>query len=78
MFAASSAHSSADGYFRAFDRNATFCTSPFIVVPKVRPKPPSALKKAGHHLLAIGAVGQRAQIVERRLIELDGLAVARA
>ena len=33
-------------------------------------------EKRRHHLLAVGAIGQRAQIAERRLIELDGAAVA--
>ena len=42
----SSDHSSADAYFRAFDRNATFWTSPFIVVPNVRLKLPSDVKNA--------------------------------
>ena len=34
------------------------------------------LEERRHHLLAVGAIGQRAQIAERRLIELDGAAVA--
>jgi hypothetical protein len=30
-----------DSYFRALAKNNTFCTSAFIVVPKVRLNPPS-------------------------------------
>ena len=71
MFGPSSADSSADGYFRAFAKNSTFCTSPFIVVPKVRLNAAERCEERRHHLLAIGAVGQRAQVAERRLIELD-------
>ena len=46
MFGPSSCDASADGYFRAFAKNCTFCTSPFIDVPKVRPNEPSAPKNA--------------------------------
>ena len=46
MFGLSSTISSADGYFRAFAKNDTFCTSPFIVVPNVRLKLPSDWKNA--------------------------------
>ena len=76
MFGPSSCVSSADGYFRAFAKNCTFCTSPFIVVPKVRLNDAERAEEGRHHLLAIGAVGQRAQRAEGGLIELDALAVA--
>ena len=76
MFAASSDHSSADGYFRVFDRNATFCTSPFIVVPKVRPKAAKRVEERRHDLFPIGTVRQRAQVVVSRLIDLHGFPVA--
>ena len=46
MFGLSSTISSADGYFRAFAKNDTFCTSLFIVVPNVRLKLPSDWKNA--------------------------------
>ncbi len=46
MFGPSSATSSAEPYFRVFDTNSSFCTSPFIVAPNVRLKAPSAVKNA--------------------------------
>ena len=46
MFGPSRAISSAEEYLRAFEKNRTFCTSLFIVVPNVRLKAPSAWKNA--------------------------------
>ena len=49
----------------------TFCTSPFIVVPNVRLNVAERVEEGRHHLLAIGAVGQRREGGEAGLIELD-------
>ena len=46
-----------ESYFRAFAKNATFCTSPFIVVPNVRLKLAERAEERRHHLLAIPRFG---------------------
>ena len=57
-------------------RTATFCTSPFIVVPNVRLKPPSALKNADITFSRSARLGSARKIAVARLIELDRPAVA--
>ena len=76
MFGPSSCEATADGYLRAFEKNRTLRTSPLIDVPKVRLEAAERAEEGGHHLLAIGAIGQRAKLAVGRLIELDALAVA--
>ena len=63
-------------YLRALAKNSTFWTSPFMRRAERPAEAAERLEERRHHLLAIGAVGQRAQVVERRLIELAPSAVA--
>ena len=58
------------GYLRALAKNSTFCTSPFIVVPNVRLKLPSALKNADITFSRSARFGSARSVAERRLIEL--------
>ena len=64
------------GYFRAFAKNSTFWTSPFIVVPNVRLKLPSAWKNADITFWRSPRLGSPRSIAERRGVEFHGLAVA--